>query len=104
MKIQSKLLMVLLVVSLSGCGAAVTSAVTNSSYTTTTATVLKIYTVTDPSGHSFIAYVVDRNGTEVVVSDQLARTAHAVGDTIEYMDMKMALPDGRQTLSFTFLR
>ena len=103
MKVQSKLLMLLLVVSLTGCGAALSS-VTNSSYTTTTATVLKIYTATDPSGHFFIAYVVDRNGTEVVVSDQLARAGHAVGDTIEYMDMKMALPDGRQTLSFTFLR
>ena len=100
MKIKSGLLMLLLLVSLTGCG----SALVNSGYSRSTATVLKIYTATDTAGHSFIAYVVDRNGTEVVVSDALARTSHAVGDTIEYLDMKMALPDGRQTLAFTIFK
>ena len=71
------------------------------SYTTSKATVLKVYSAAD-SGHNFIAYVVDRSGTEVVVSDPLAKSSYKVGDTIEYLDQKIDV-DGTKLLSFTLL-
>ncbi len=87
-----------MVASLVGCSTPV------SSFTTTTATVVKVYSTTDTAGHSFIAYVVNHKGVEVVVSDALARTSHKVGDTIEFMDHKMQLSGGQyKTLSFTIL-
>ena len=99
MKIKSSLLMLLLLVSLIGCGTPV------SSFTTTTAKVLKVYSTTDTVGHSFIAYVVNHNGVEVVVSDALARTSYTVGDTIEFMDHKMQMSGGQyKTLSFSILK
>ncbi len=87
-----------MVASLVGCSTPV------SSYTTATATVLKVYTATDAAGHTFIAYVVNHNGVEVVVSDPLARTSHSVGDTIQFMEMKMQLSGGQvKTIAYSIL-
>ena len=59
------LILSVLVASLVGCSMPV------SSHTTATATVVKVYSVTDVAGHAFIAYVVNHNGVEVVISDSL---------------------------------
>ena len=70
------------------------------SFTVTKATVLKVYSATDPTGHRFISYVVDRGGDEIVVSDTLAKSTYKVGDTIEYLDQKIEV-SGVKTLNFT---
>lgn len=73
------------------------------SFTTSKASVLKVYSMSD-AGHKFTAYVVDVGGTEVVVSDPLGTSSHKVGDTIEFMSQKMEFSGGRKSLSFTLLK
>jgi hypothetical protein len=51
-----------------------------SSFIVTKATVIKVYSATDSSGHRFVSYVVDRGGVEIVVSDTLAKTEVAPGN------------------------
>ncbi len=72
------------------------------SYTTVKAKVLKVYSATD-AGHNYVAYVVDRSGTEVVINDAMGKSAHKVGDTIEYLDQKMDMA-GHKSLMFTLLK
>ena len=87
-----------MVASLVGCSTPV------SSYTTATATVVKVYSTTDVAGHAFIAYVVNHNGVDVVISDTLARSSHKVGDTIQFMEMKMQLSGGQvKTIAYSIL-
>ncbi len=86
----------LLFLSITGCK------VPKTSYTTTKTTVLKVYTVTD-AGHKYVSYVVDRGGVEVVVTDSLSKSAHKVGDTIEYIDQKIEVDGSTRVLSFTLL-
>lgn len=80
-------------IALTGCSPPKTS------FTVTKAIVLRVYSATDPSGHRFVSYVVDRGGVEIIVSDTLARTAYKVGDTIEYLDQKIDI-SGTKTLNF----
>lgn len=86
---------------LGGCH--LVKAISKSSFTTSKAPVLKVYSQSD-AGHTFRAYVVDVGGTEVVVSDPLGSSSHKVGDTIEYMAQKIELGGGRKSLSFTLLK
>ena len=96
-RIQTMILSVM-VASLVGCSIPIPS------YTTATATVVKVYSATDVAGHEFIAYVVNHNGVEVVVSDTLARSSHKVGDTIKFMEMKMQMSEGKyKTISYSIL-
>lgn len=97
MKFSSTAFAVLLPFAIAACG------MPKSSYTTSKARVLKVYTTVD-AGHKYIAYVIDRGGTEVVVADPLARSSHKVGDTIEYLDQKIELQNGNKSLSFTLLK
>ena len=77
---------------------------TSSGHTTATATVLKVYSATDAAGHNFIAYIVNHNGVEVVISDALARSSHKVGDSIKFMEMKMQLGGGQyKTIAYSIL-
>lgn len=69
-------------------------------FTVSKAAVIKVYSATDPSGHRFVCYVVDRGGVEIVVSDTLAGTTYKVGDVIEYLDQKIEI-SGTKTLSFS---
>jgi len=97
-RIQTMILSVM-VASLVGCSMPVTS------HTTATATVVKVYSVTDVAGHEFIAYVVNHNGVEVVISDSLARSSHKVGDTIEFMEMKMQISEGKyKTIAYSIFK
>ena len=92
------LILSVMMASLVGCSTPV------SSHTTATATVLKVYSTTDVAGHVFIAYVVNHNGVDVVVSDALARSSHKVGDTIQFMEMKMQISEGKyKTIAYSFL-
>lgn len=91
------LLILLLALNLTGCKLPKTS------YVTTKARVLKVYQATD-GGFRYTAYVVDRAGTEVVVTDPQGKSTHKVGDTIEYLDQKIDLPGGPQILNFTLLK
>jgi len=72
-------------------------------FTTSKAQVLKVYSTSD-AGHNFIAYVVDRGGVEIVVSDPLGKSSYKVGDTIEYLDQKIEVDAGTRSLSFTLLK
>ena len=83
-----------------GCVALTGCSTPKTSYTVTKAVITKVYSVSDPSGHNCVAYVVDRGGAEVIVSDALARTTYKVGDTIEYLDQKIEV-SGIKTLNFT---
>ena len=87
-------------VMLGGCN--LLKAISKSSFTTSKAAVLKVYSLSD-AGHIFIAYVVAVGGTEVVVSDPLGRSSHKVGDTIEFMAQKIELSAEQKSLSFTLL-
>ncbi len=71
------------------------------SYITTKATVIKVYSCSD-AGYNYCAYVVDRGGKEIIISDVLARTPHKVGDTIEYMEQKMDISSNK-IMSFTLM-
>jgi predicted secreted Zn-dependent protease len=84
----------LCIIALAGCSPP------KSSFTVNKATVIKVYSVTDTSGHRFVSYVVDRGGVEIVVADTLAKTTYKVGDTIEYLDQKIEI-SGTKTLSFS---
>ena len=96
-RIQTMILSVM-VASLVGCSIPIPS------HTTATATVVKVYSATDVAGHEFIAYVVNHNGVEVVISDTLARSSHKVGDTVEFMEMKMQISGGKyKTISYSIL-
>ena len=70
------------------------------SYTVTKAVVTKVFSATDPGGHRFVAYAVDRGGVEIIVSDTLANTTYKVGDTIQYLDQKIEI-SAMKTLNFT---
>ena len=85
--------MFLCITALAGCSPPKTS------FTVTKATVIKVYSATDPSGHRFVSYAVDRGGVEIVVSDTLAKTTYKVGDTIKYLDQKIDI-SGTKTLNF----
>lgn len=87
-------LCILLSLSVAGCK------IPKTSFTTAKAPVLKVYTASD-AGHNFVAYVVDRGGVEIVVSDPLGKSRHKVGDTIEYLDQKIEVDGSTRTLSFT---
>jgi hypothetical protein len=87
-------LCILLSLSVVGCK------IPKTSYTTAKAPVLKVYTTSDV-GHTFVAYVVDRGGVEIVVSDTLGKSSHKVGDTINYLDQKIEVDGATRTLSFT---
>ena len=96
-RIQTMILSVM-VASLVGCSIPIPS------YTTATATVVKVYSATDVAGHEFIAYVVNHNGVEVVISDALVKSSHKVGDTIKFMEMKMQMSEGKyKTISYSIL-
>ena len=99
MKLATSLFLAILIAALIGCGATVSSS------STATATVLEVYTTTDAIGHTFVAYVVDHNGTEVVVSDGLADSSHKVGDSIRYMEIKMQVAGGTyKVISYSISR
>ena len=83
-------------VSLAGCG------VPKTTFTTTKAQVLKVYSTSD-GGHNFVAYVVDRGGKEIVVSDPLGKSGHKAGDVITYIDQKIEVDTATRSLSFTLL-
>jgi hypothetical protein len=87
-------LSILLSLSVAGCK------IPKTSFTTAKAPVLKVFTASD-AGHNFVAYVVDRGGVEIVVSDPLGKSRHKVGDTIEYLDQKIEVDGSTRTLSFT---
>ena len=72
------------------------------SYTVTKAVVTKVFSATDPSGHRFVAYAVDRGGVEIIVSDTLAKSTYKVGDTIQYLDQKIEI-SAMKTLNSTLL-
>lgn len=101
MKRSLILLLAGVLLTLGGCN--FMNALSKSSFTTTKATVLKVYSLSD-GGHEFIAYVVDVGGTEVVVSDPLGRSRHKAGDTIEFMTQKIEITGGTKSLSFTLLK
>ena len=90
-----------LLVSLGGCDLAKT--LSSSSYTSSKALVLKVYSASD-GGHKYVAYVVDIGGNEIVVSDPLGRSSHKVGDSIEYMAQKIEMTGGTKVLSYTLLK
>jgi len=75
----------------------------SSSYTSSKAPVLKVYSASD-GGHKYVAYVVDIGGNEIVVSDPLGRSSHKVGDSIEYMAQKIEVTGGTKVLSYTLLK
>ncbi len=66
--------------------------------------VVKVFTAKDGE-HRFLAYLVKWKGSEVIVSDVLARSTYKVGDTIPIVVMKTSLDqkDGTRinTLAFT---
>ncbi len=62
----------------------------DSSYEVFHAPVKKIFATTD-GRHRFVAYVVDRNGTEVIVSDTLAKSRFQVGDSISVIAHKVTI-------------
>lgn len=110
MKSTPTLLTLCLLFLLCGCGVSPSSLLSltgvrlpKSSVTTAKATVLKVYSATD-GGHKFIAYVVDRGGVEVIVTDTLAKTSYKVGDTIEYVEQKIEFDPTTSTLSFNILK
>lgn len=96
MKIPLSIICVACMVLLSGCG------IPKSSFTTSKAEVLKVYSTSD-GGHNFVAYVVKRAGVEVIVSDPQGKSSYKVGDTIEYLDQKIKFDSGTGSLSFTLL-
>lgn len=75
-----------------------------SSYNIIHLPVLKVFAAKEGE-HRFLAYLVKWNGSEVIVSDVLARSAYKVGDSIPIVVMKTGLDqkDGSKiyTLSFT---
>ena len=70
-----------------------------SSYKVVKAPVLKVYTTTD-GPYRFVAYMVNRNGVEVIVSDPLGRSRHKVGDTITYLDQKLQVDANTSVINF----
>lgn len=55
--------------------------------------VKKVFTASS-DGHRFIAYMVDWNGNDVIVSDSLARSDFKVGEEISFLVMKHRDKDG----------
>jgi outer membrane lipoprotein-sorting protein len=74
---------------------------TSSSYEIVEAPVVKVFSATD-GDNKFVAYLVQWKGSDVIVSDPLARSNFKVGDTIKFMAQKTNGP-GFSSLSFTFL-
>ena len=66
------------------------------------ATIKKVYTTVD-DGHTYHAYVIDRDGTEVVVTGASAEETFNVGDKIQYLAQKMEMDALGKTLSFTLM-
>jgi len=52
------------------------------------AQILKVYSV-DDQGAKFRAYVIKHKGSDVIVSDDLAKTDYKVGDKIDYVAMRI---------------
>lgn len=61
---------------------------TQSSFDTEEATVLKVFSA-EEGEHRFVGYVVKWKGSEVIVSDILARSEFEVGDTIKFIAQKI---------------
>jgi len=97
MKTTLSIICVAFFVLLSGCE------IPKSTFTTSKAKVLKVYSASD-GGYNFIAYIVDRGGIEVVVSDTLGKSSYKVGDTIEYLDQKIEVDAESRSLNFTLLK
>ena len=52
------------------------------------AEILKVYSI-DDQGAKFRAYAIKYKGSEVIVSDDLARTSYKVGDKLDYMAIRV---------------
>jgi hypothetical protein len=65
-------------------------------YDTVSAPVVKVFSAED-KGARFIAYQVNWNGKEVIVTDPLGMSQHRVGDRIQFMVSRVALPQMAQT-------
>ncbi len=65
--------------------------------------VLKVYQASEGAA-TFVAYVVERKGQEIVVSAPLGGTTRAIGDEIEYFAQTMELPGHPPILSFLYIR
>lgn len=79
----------------------VAAAIATAGYEEAQAKIKKVYSATS-DGHRFVAYVVDWKGSEVIVSDTLARSAFKVGDTIHFLALKHSDP-GEGSLGYTNL-
>jgi hypothetical protein len=75
---------------------------TSSSYETVDAPVEEVFSATD-GDNKFIAYLVKRKGSDVIVSDTLARSNFKVGDTIQFLAQKNSASSKFSSLSFTLL-
>jgi hypothetical protein len=61
-----------------------------SSFEVFDAPVKKVFSTTN-GNHRFVAYLVDRDGSEVIVSDTLARSRFTVGDSISVIAHKVTI-------------
>jgi len=75
----------------------------SSSYDVVQLSVLKVFTAKDGENR-FLAYLVKWKGSEVIVSDTLARSAYKVGDTMPVLVMKTSLDkkDGTKIHTLAF--
>ena len=73
----------------------------SSSYETVDAPVVKVFSAMD-GNNKFIAYLVKWKGSDVIVSDPLARSDFKVGDTVRFMAQKIDGPN-YSSLSFVLL-
>ena len=69
------------------------------SSSTEKAKVLKVYQANEGTA-TFVAYVVNRKGQEIVVSSPLGGTPRAIGDEIEYFAQTMEISGHPPILSF----
>jgi hypothetical protein len=63
---------------------------TRNSYDVVQAAVLKVYMAKEGE-HRFVAYVVKWKGSEVIVSDPLAKSDYKVGDQISFLAQKITV-------------
>jgi hypothetical protein len=76
-----------------------------SSFDTVDAPVLKVFSA-EQDGHRFVAYLVEWNDSEVIVSDPLGGSTFQEGDEIRFLAQKIDLPragDDVSTLNFVLL-
>ncbi|GAT32129.1 hypothetical protein TSACC_2526 [Terrimicrobium sacchariphilum] len=64
--------------------------------------VLKVYQASEGTA-TFLAYVVERKGQEIVVSSPLGGTPRAIGDEIEYFAQTMEISGHPPILSFMYI-